>query len=112
MELKTKNGYILELKNIDQLTFRDYRKISDLFLSGVSVEADELNASKRTMNGSHMNLVNDEILDIIALKLTKPDGTSITEQIRQSVLDLPIEDGEQVFAEVGKVFEHVISKKK
>lgn len=93
MEVKTNSGAVVVLK--DFITGRDFLELQKVFLSGITVEAGEM---QKSLTGDKLVEGQKKAIEIAVVSV---NGS--TENVYELLLDLPKNDYVQVMAEVDKI---------
>lgn len=101
MQITLSNGYIVNLR--DTITFGQRRKMLAPMFDGIKIDALSGQVNTSELTGKYLFDMQDRAFDVVVMSFTKPDGTVITENLRQLVEEFSEEDGERIYNEVSRI---------
>ncbi len=112
MEIKTPNGFRVVLKEMEDLSYGDYREIQRVFLgsSVLNAKGGE-DKSSVTMNGDSMLNVEEVILKTVLKEIYDTNNTQLPANIA-TILSWKVEDGSKVMEVIDDMLNQMNAPKK
>jgi hypothetical protein len=105
-KFKTSGGVEFEIKTY--LTFGESREIQKVYLDGVNVSVNVEGETKvPELNAGSTMVAQNKALELIVVSINGK-----TENIFQTIMDLPKQDGDELLVEIDKIQNPITTKKK
>ena len=74
-----------------------------MMFDGIKIDAINGSVNTSELTGKYLFDMQDRAFDVLVISIVKPDGTAVTEGLKEMVCDFSEEDGETIYNAVSKI---------